>query len=433
MSYYILPKIETKFSIRPTLYNSMDNLQPHISQSLVKYMTESHSILEQQVDLEVNNSLTIKMMNQLIHTYDFLFCSVSGLNMSIGQPSAQYPVYYDIIEIYNTLKLYDGLPSDPIYVLCFGKSSSSVYDAIVSQRPDIHDQPLIFDRLKSSHHLLGYSCTNMYDPLSTLNIPSTASHGCRVIYFEGIEKDYTDINRYTLYVIRAILCIYSYQSESGYAIIKIDAVLYKPIIDLIYIISSMYEKIYIMKPNTSNIITDERYIICKSFKNMSTDMYNTILNVYYKLHKNKEDVIIESILANKIFYYFLNKLEESNVIIGQQKLDAYGQIINLLKSRNKMEKMDILQKHNIQKCMYWCEKYRVPYNKIGERSQLSIPCEENSTGDETVETTTDGLFYLYMERHYGIQSDSDDEHENGIDSGMINDNKIINYKRGYRD
>ena len=39
------------------------------------------------------------------------------------------------------------------------------------------------------------------------------------------------------------------------------------------------------------------------------------------------------------FSYFTNKIEESNIIIGQQKLDAYAKIINLLKSKNKMAKI----------------------------------------------------------------------------------------------
>jgi hypothetical protein len=41
--------------------------------------------------------------------------------------------------------------------------------------------------------------------------------------------------------------------------------LYKPIIDVLYLLSSLYDKVYILKPNTSNISTFEKYIICKNF------------------------------------------------------------------------------------------------------------------------------------------------------------------------
>ena len=91
------------------------------------------------------------------------------------------------------------------------------------------------------------------------------------------------------------------------------------------------------------------------------------------MEKNKDNIIVDSLLSTKIFSYFTNKIEESNIIIGQQKLDAYAQIINLLKSKNKMAKIDILQKHNIQKCMYWCDKYKIPYNKLFDFNQICFP------------------------------------------------------------
>ena len=59
--------------------------------------------------------------------------------------------------------------------------------------------------------------------------------------------------------------ILKYQQRNGVSIIKIDNVFYKPIIDLIYILTSYYEKTFIVKPNASNITSFEKYIVCKNF------------------------------------------------------------------------------------------------------------------------------------------------------------------------
>ena len=53
--------------------------------------------------------------------------------------------------------------------------------------------------------------------------------------------------------------------NNGICIIKIDSIFYKPIVDVLYLLSSCFEKVYIIKPNTNNITTFEKYIVCKYF------------------------------------------------------------------------------------------------------------------------------------------------------------------------
>ena len=429
MSYYILPRIKTDFVLKPQLFNNKDKVSPCISQSLIKYMNESRIILEQQMSLDINKAISINMLNQVIHTYDFLFHPVSGFETPISALDIEYPVFYDITEIYNTLKIYESLSESPINILCIGKSSYSVKSAFDYQRSNENDYSLVIDKMPTSITYLSYLHQKKENPLFELNIPENMKQSCEVIYIEGTDKDYCDVNKYLLYLMNVILCIYNYQSEGGYAIIKIDVIIHKPVVELIYMMSSMFAKSYIMKPNTSNIITNERYIICKKYNNrMSEDISNEILDIYNNLEKTRDDIIVNSLLNNKIFTYFSNKIEESNIIIGQQQLDAYAQLNNLLKSKNKMAKIDLLQKHNIQKCMYWCEKYRIPYNKLCEYSQPTIPSTDTSNGEETVETSTDELFYIYMEKNYRYHPDSDNDSD--IDNKDVLDHEKINeYKK----
>ncbi len=89
------------------------------------------------------------------------------------------------------------------------------------------------------------------------------------------------------------------------------------------------------------------------------------------------DKYIVSLINEDIPYHFLNKLEESNAIIGQQQLEAYDLMINIFKNKNRDEKMDILKRHNIQKCIQWCEKNQLPHNKFIDKVNIFLTPKKN--------------------------------------------------------
>ena len=69
-------------------------------------------------------------------------------------------------------------------------------------------------------------------------------------------NEYNDnINSYIINFIQFIMTVLRYQSIGGTSIIKIGYIFHKPIIDLLYLLSSLFEKVYIIKPNTSNVTT----------------------------------------------------------------------------------------------------------------------------------------------------------------------------------
>ena len=135
----------------------------------------------------------------------------------------------------------------------------------------------------------------------------------------------------------------------------------------------MFDKIFIIKPLTSNILNGERYIVCKCF-NMRYLEEN-----YIKLEKNIENILlsnikinIHSLISNEIPYFFLNKIEESNAMIGQQQLETYSQLINLYNNKNKEDKINILKRNNIQKCIQWCIKKQIPYNNFTDKVNIFL-------------------------------------------------------------
>ena len=145
-----------------------------------------------------------------------------------------------------------------------------------------------------------------------------------------------------------LIIIIKYQSNNGTCIIKIDNLFYKGIIDILLLLSSFYDKVIIVKPIISNITKGERYIVCKTFNSNTLEHVNITNQLEELIPKinNIEllrDKYIVSLINEDIPYHFLNKLEESNAIIGQQQLEAYDLMINIFKNKNRDEKMDILK------------------------------------------------------------------------------------------
>ena len=139
-----------------------------------------------------------------------------------------------------------------------------------------------------------------------------------------------------------------------------------------YLLTSLYEKVYIIKPTVSDLCSNEKFIVCKKFRFTLDNIQYYLQELTYILEFIPRDNLIVSLLKKSLPYYFLNKIEEANIIIGHQQLEIMEQIVNLIKNKNREEKIESLKKTNIQKCIQWCEKYKIPFNKFSEKVNIFL-------------------------------------------------------------
>ena len=205
--------------------------------------------------------------------------------------------------------------------------------------------------------------------------------------FEFKEADYTNTKQYIKNMILVLYIIVNNQSNYVTSIIKIDNIFYKSIVDILFIFSAIFEKVFLIKPSISKITKGERFIISK---NLNIDMISHT-KLLQQLDEHLKDSILDdtflesnihSIIDNDIPYYFSNKIEESNAVIGQQQLEAYDQIINIFKNKNKDEKIEMLKRNHIQKCIQWCEKNQIPHNKFTDRINIFLNAKKNDNGED---------------------------------------------------
>ena len=191
-----------------------------------------------------------------------------------------------------------------------------------------------------------------------------------------------DFNRQEINISRLLFAQLAFalvmQKKGGNFILKIFDSFMQHTIDILFILSCFYEKVYIIKPQTSRYANSEKYIVCKGFIFSNIDsFYNLLYSSFKKMISSQE--YIHRFINIPIPLSFIVRLEEYNAIFGQQQIENIYYTISLIKNKNKQEKIDNLIKSNIQKCILWCIKYHIPYHLFNNESNIFLENLELST------------------------------------------------------
>jgi hypothetical protein len=349
MSYYILPKNINNINVNPKYSN--DKCSPYVSYSLLNYYNEiKQQIIDMftyEYDLSDN---CIEEAIKIINPYEFIFSKVPGSKFSVSKLKPKNNIFYDLLEIYTNLNIFESFKSfmsmNILHVSPNDDDAIECFEIFREGLQDIHFSSKIID---------------LDNDLSNIKM--------NFIFYE------IDSTNYFVSLVQSVITILRNQNYNGTTIIKIGNIFHKPVVDILYFLSSLYDKVYITKPSTNNITSFERYIVCKSFQHNENSFTYLKFN-YLKLLifiKKIEDKHVCSLLDFEVPYFFKNKIDDLNIIIGQQQLEALDQIISIYKNKNKDDKIETIKKNNIQKSVSWCEKYKIPCNKFTEKINIFLP------------------------------------------------------------
>lgn len=188
----------------------------------------------------------------------------------------------------------------------------------------------------------------------------------------------TDFNNQENNIIKLLYAQVAYalcmQARGGSFILKIFDCFLLHTVDLLYLLSSFYEKVYITKPQTSRLANSEKYIVCKNFlydyseRNGDNDYTRFIENVFVKMMMS--DKYVNRLLNVMPNHYFVSRIEEFNSIFGQQQIENIYYTLSLIDTKNKQDKIDNLIKNNIHKGTNWCIKNNIGYNAINSNNNI---------------------------------------------------------------
>jgi hypothetical protein len=404
-------------------------IEPVISSSLFI----SLNLIEKQ--LHNFNSEILNEVKQYLNTYEFISTNVPQTNLSVSKVKPDNCIFYELMEIFFMCNLNEFLKfKKKIIAVHFTPNHTSSNYFMNLIREDNDDMCITTD----------FNANEIMEIVERENVAKSD-----FLFMEFQKNDYSNLYCYFKNMIVALYTILQTQNYEGISIIKIDNIFYKIFVDIIYILSGLYDKVYIIKPSVSNIMSNERYIVCKHFvkSSQSQNMSHILHNLINFMDKNEEmntheNGMIYSLIKNEIPYYFMNRIEESNTVIGQQQLETYSLLINILKNKNKEDKIETLKRNHLQKCIQWCEKYRIPHNKFIDKTNIFLNIrtpndfyepqeqeqeQEQELGQEIVEEHNkiciDTKYIIENMNNINIDIDNDIHH---IIEECVSDNMEIN-------
>ena len=334
-SYYLLPKgniqLDKCFQLEYSEISSNNILSP----SLTHYLYE---LLNNE---QINSPDFFKLQNDIHPYYNKILTN--------HKYSPDFFELYEIIQTMHLNKYIENHIKTPLNVLSFEKNTKT-------------SASLAFQYIKHNSYLSPLIQNDMY---FYWNYTLYNSNAFEKIYLNHAAKTHVIIannikymnNKSILIQMCMALCI---QCKKGIFIWKMGETYTQLSLEILYFLSSFYEKIYIIKPSVIDISKSEKYVVCKGF------LYENSYSIYTYLHSFVK--YIDSFQPPKknicrflnihIPNFFIGKLEEVHYILGQTQLEQIQYLLLLLSHKYKDEKIKNIEKLNEQKCIEWCRKNR---------------------------------------------------------------------------
>ena len=367
----------------PQNYNSIDiinikyskyNTYPFLSKTV-------HDALKKHKSLVSIHKDKWDMYKKYINPYEYIHTIIPTYKISVSNYKPISRSYYKLIEIYNTFDLKHSLNVEKIKTFHLAEGPGGFIEAIIQLRDNINDNyygMTIINKQDSpgwkytnnifkQNLVIEKGIDNTGDILSPDNfkyIYEKHRNTMDLITADGgfdFSNDYNgqEINSSKLIFAEIIYGILL-QKQGGTFIIKIYDSFSLFTLQSLYLLTSLYNNVYIHKPDTSRCANSEKYVICKNFKHSSSDQY---FKTFYNILQNIQyETTISNILRIDIPLYFINVIEEINSQNGSIQIEYINKIVASITNSNF--KYNNLINLNIKKCMLWCSKNNIPYNNM---------------------------------------------------------------------
>ena len=389
MSYFLLPNIINTISSEDVeIKKDLDHYT--ISKSLARYLNS----MKTQIDNYTNEWDQYK---KYTNPYEYIHTQIPYSKLSVCKLKPLSRSFYKLIEIFNIFNI--DFKSDPITSFHLAEGPGGFVEALITYRENnntinskdiyygmtlINDEDENIPGWKKSKYFLNKNqnvkiITGKDNTGNLLNVDNlwhcyyNYNNSIDLITGDGGFDFSTNFNQQEHLSVNLIFCQIVYaiamQKKGGMFILKIFDIFTQITVELLYILSSLYEKCYIVKPHTSRSANAEKYIICRNFK---LDNTYDLIKKFSELFTCLDDKPICKILNIQIPYLYINKIEDINAILGQQQLENILSTLNIL-DNNKPDKLDTIKKNNILKCIQYCIKNKLPYHKNINQYNMFIP------------------------------------------------------------
>lgn len=170
------------------------------------------------------------------------------------------------------------------------------------------------------------------------------------------------------------------QKRGGTFIIKVFDTFTQASVDFLYLLSSLYESVQAVKPGTSRQANSEKYLVCKGFHgDVPPMLQGGIAGCVISMENGERLMRLYNV---PLPYFFVTKVEELNAMLGQQQIESIASTLALMDGP-KPDRLESLRRSNVQKCIGWCQRHRLPYNRTSATSNMFLG---NRTGRRRTDT-----------------------------------------------
>ena len=300
-----------------------------------------------------------------INIYEYIYTS-QNINKNISNIIPISRSYFKLIEMVKEYKLID---KSDIRVFCMAEAPGGFIQSLLNNKniKEIGATTLISENKEVPHWnriILSSPLVKLYHGINEdgdlCNIANLLSiikkfgkNSIDLITGDGgfdYSEDYNKQEQNSLPLIYSeIFLALNLQKEGGNFICKFFDIFFKNTIQLLYLLSKCYRKIFIHKPSVSRASNSEKYIVCLDFKGYNKEIVNLLFH-YFK--DNNLDIQIDS--------NFEKELIKINQLYIDHQIFQINKGIQLIKSRKISNRPSHFQ---IRSAIEWCEKYNVPMNK----------------------------------------------------------------------
>lgn len=350
--------------------------------SLLKYLIET----KKKIDTVSYLWDSVKIYT---NPFEFIHTNVPNTSLSVSKYKPISRAFFKLLEIYNLFNVLDY--DRPINTFHLAEGPGGFIEATMFLRNNKNDNYYGMTLIDKHNSVPGWKKSKKFlEKFQNINLEGgldgtgdlfneenfkfcSIKYGNKLDIITGdggidFSDDYNDQeNLASRLIITQIFYALSMQKVGGTFVLKMFDVFNKCSVDAIYLLSLFYKKIYIVKPYTSRYANSEKYVVCLDFiKPLTTPLkmkFWSILKILKSIDFNTYN--ISSILDIKHNLYFMNNIEEINIILGQRQIENILFTIKMIKNKDKYnERIAKFKSNNIQRCIKWCENNNIDTNKF---------------------------------------------------------------------
>ena len=312
--------------------------------------------------------------------YEFLYTPLPNTDTAVSSLRPQSRSFYKFIEIYNASSLATYFASkDTVKAFFFAEAEGGFIEAFRYIRQNKSDSRFAMNLiprhltkgkpmwLNDSDVKFVSGSTDTGDLLEAENLLYCYRHhknSCDLVTGDSYYKTANDLagaegnelSSFPLIVaqIAAAVCC---QKKGGCFILRVYDTLSLGCMDVLQLLSTMYESLEVIKPQCSRIGNSEKYIVCKKYR--VTDPQSLLLQLLCVIKQLKHCTYSTRILNIELPLIFVDAITQINAVFGQTQLDCIRETLFLANSRNQ-DKIQRLSRTNITRCIQWCDRYNIP-------------------------------------------------------------------------